>query len=77
MSMNFHIGDPVRVKAGVRDPDDPNFDIGGWQGRVTDISHANEPQEPTIGLAWDSLTLKVMPQQSIERYERERLVSSQ
>lgn len=68
--MNFRIGDPVRVKAGVRDP---NFDIGGWQGRVTDVSHANEPQEPTIGLAWDSLTLKVMPQQSIERYEREGL----
>jgi hypothetical protein len=71
--MNFHIGDSVRVKAGVRDPDDPNFDIGGWQGRVTDLSHANEPQEPTIGLAWDSLTLKIMPKQSIERCAREGL----
>jgi hypothetical protein len=69
--VNYHIGDPVRVKPGVRDPDDPNFDIGGWQGRVTDLSHANEPQEPTIGLAWDSIALKIMPKQSIEKYERE------
>jgi len=75
--MDFHIGDPVRVKAGVRDPDDPDFDISGWQSRVTDVSHANEPQEPTIGLAWDSLTLKIMPHNSIERCEREGLVSSQ
>ncbi|MCX6029886.1 MAG: hypothetical protein NT169_11380 [Chloroflexi bacterium] len=71
--MNYRIGDSVRVKPGVRDPDNPDFDIGGWQGRVTDLSHANEPQEPTIGLTWDSLTLKVMPKQSIERCAREGL----
>jgi hypothetical protein len=71
--MKYRVGDSVRVKPGVTDPDNPDFDIGGWQGRVTDLAHADDPEEPTIGLAWDSITLRAMRASSIERCARENL----
>ena len=33
----FKIGDKVRVKHGVRDPDFPDMPLGGWTGTVTEI----------------------------------------
>lgn len=48
------VGDSVRVKAGVRDPD-LSFDIGGWQGRVRTIDG-----DDTVEIAWDSVTLQAM-----------------
>ncbi len=48
------IGDSVRVKAGVGDPD-LSFDIGGWQGRVRGTGVDN-----TVEIEWDSLTLQAM-----------------
>ena len=60
--MAYRKGDSVRVKVGVKDPDIPELEIGGWQGRVSDLTHANDAEEPTIGLTWDSVTLKAMPE---------------
>jgi hypothetical protein len=34
--LGFEVGDSVAVKRGIIDPD-LGIDIGGWQGRVTDI----------------------------------------
>ena len=48
------VGDSVRVKAGVTDPD-LFFAIGGWQGRVREIDGGG-----TVDIEWDSLTLQAM-----------------
>lgn len=33
----FKVGDKVRVKSGVNDPDFPDMPLGGWTGTVTEI----------------------------------------
>jgi hypothetical protein len=68
----FKIGDVVRVKQGVLDPDTEAFSIGGWQGRVLEI-RAQEDETSIIDIEWDSITLQKMPQESIERCEEEGL----
>ena len=37
-SPRFQVGDKVRVKYGVIDPDFPDIPLGGWSGTVTEIS---------------------------------------
>jgi hypothetical protein len=37
----YRAGDAVRVKPGTACPDAPDLDIGGWQGRVTDLTWPN------------------------------------
>jgi hypothetical protein len=61
------IGDSVKVKAGVIDPD---FDISieGWQGRITEVF---DNEMATI--QWDSITLENMPESVIEDSEVEGL----
>lgn len=71
--MNYQEGDAVRVKAGTACPDAPNLDISGWQGRITDLTHADDESEPVIGFAWDSLSLQAMPAWFIEDSERKGL----
>jgi hypothetical protein len=56
----YREGDAVRVKPGTVCPDAPDLDIGGWQGRVTDLTHAND-SDPAMGFAWDSISLRAMP----------------
>ena len=36
-SPRFKVGDKVRVKPGVSDPDFPDMPLGGWSGTVTEI----------------------------------------
>jgi len=36
-SPRFKVGDKVRVKSGVSDPDFPDMPLGGWSGTVTEI----------------------------------------
>src|SRR5271157_4553697 len=36
-SPRFQVGDKVRVKPGVSDPDFPDMPLGGWAGTVTEI----------------------------------------
>ena len=62
----FNIGDSVRVKAGVKDPDNLDHDIGGWQGRVTEIL-----EDGVVMIKWDSIALKAMSPAAIAKYERE------
>ncbi len=71
--MKYQIGDSVRVKPGTPCPDFPEFDISGWQGRVTDLTYIDHPTEPGIGIAWDSLTLQAMPEWYIADSERNNL----
>jgi hypothetical protein len=68
----FKIGDSVKVKPEVLDPDTEAFSIGGWQGRIIEI---REHDDGTIilDIEWDSITLRKMPKQSIETCEEEGL----
>lgn len=63
---DFKVGDSVRVKPGVRDPD-LGGNIGGWVGRITEI------QEDTVEIQWDSLTLSKMPSSIISQCEQDGL----
>lgn len=57
-------GDSVKVKQGILDPDLNQFDMSGWQGRITNITSDNESD--LIEIAWDSITLKQLPKEFIE-----------
>jgi len=46
------------------DPDTGKYDLGGWQGRVTDI-YEEAGEERTITIEWDSQTLQSMPKNFI------------
>ena len=37
MAPRFKVGDKVRVKPGVNDPDFPDMPLGGWAGTVTEV----------------------------------------
>ena len=63
--MTIKVGDSVKVKKGVLDPDDNKTDISGWQGRVIKL----EESENAIEIAWDSITLLNMPKASIQDCE--------
>lgn len=64
----FKIGDSVKVKANVMDPDF-NINIEGWQGRILEINE----QDSIVGIKWDSLTLENMPGSTIDQSEVEGL----
>lgn len=66
-NLDFEVGDFVRVKEGVSDPDSDQ-DISGWQGRVVEIGEDNEGQ-PLLLIAWDSHTLHNMPDLYLEESE--------
>jgi len=51
----MNIDSSVKVKEGIVCPDNENYNIGGWQGRVIDI------EENSIEIEWDSVTLQQMP----------------
>jgi hypothetical protein len=65
--LTFAVGDSVRVKPGVDDPD-LGIDIGGWQGRVTDIRQGDDGIL-LVDIRWDSVTLDSMPDEAIEQCE--------
>jgi hypothetical protein len=65
MMGNFKIGDSVTVKTGVKD-DDFDLDLSGWQGRIIEVT-----DDETVGIAWDSVTLRKLPSSYIEASEEE------
>jgi hypothetical protein len=70
-TLPFKVGDSVVVKRGVQDPDFGG-DLGGWQGRVTEID-TRPPDPPLIAILWDSITLRNIPHVTIARAEKEGL----
>ena len=67
---SHHVGDCVRVKPGTKDPDF-GTEIGGWQGRISNIDTSRSAILVTI--QWDSITLKHMPVAMIEQCEEQGL----
>jgi hypothetical protein len=49
------VGDAVRIKNGVMDPDYEEQCIGGWTGTITDIDMDSDP--PLALITWDKKTL--------------------
>src|SRR5829696_7921702 len=50
----FEVGSEVRVRAGVRDPDQPDMPIGGWCGIVVDVDESVTPRGYLV--QWDPRT---------------------
>ncbi len=69
---SIKIGDVVRVKAGVTDPDDPSIDWGGWHGRVIEIRPPHEGHR-IIKIELDSLTLRSLSPEYIISSEEKGL----
>ena len=67
---SHHIGDCVRVKPGIKDPDF-GTEFGGWQGRISNIDTSQS--EIPVTIQWDSITLKNMPTAMIEQCEEQGL----
>jgi hypothetical protein len=68
--MKYKIGQTVKVKNGVLCPDDSEFNLSGWTGRIIDLV---EDEEPTICIDFDSITLKNMPEKFVKKSEQEDL----
>nr|WP_290670203.1 hypothetical protein [Ardenticatena sp.] len=60
----WQVGDSVRARQGVADPD-LDVDVSGWQGRVVEVL----PEERLACVAWDSQTLRNMPPHLIAECE--------
>jgi hypothetical protein len=67
----FAVGNKVRVRPGVADPDFPDIPLGGWVGKVEDVAPHLSP--PTVLVAWNRVTLKQMHPIFRHRCERDGL----
>jgi len=67
------IGDSVKVKTGVLEPDTEKFEIGGWQGRVVEIDTMTTDEGTLVNIQWDGVTLKQIPPDYIIQSEIEGL----
>lgn len=63
---NLQIGDYVKVKEGVSDPDFPEFYLTNYQGRILDFISLQTQSEPLILIEWDSVSLRNIPKQHIQ-----------
>lgn len=68
------IGDSVKVKKGVLEPDNEKFEIGGWQGRIVEIDTTSTTEGTLVNIEWDVLTLQQLPADYIIQSEIEGLV---
>ncbi|KJU87401.1 hypothetical protein MBAV_000409 [Candidatus Magnetobacterium bavaricum] len=73
----IRIGDCVRVKKGVVDPDFVDSPIEGWYGRViafVDEDGSEEDKDnPLVDVEWDSFTLRGMTDDFIDRCDEDGL----
>src|SRR5271157_6267293 len=67
----FQVGDKVRVKSGVIDPDFPDIPLGAWTGTVTEVEQADD--QITYELKWNERTLNGMHPVYLKRCERDGL----
>jgi len=71
MSEKIKIGDSVKVKKGIKDPDLKKYDMTDWQGRVQSFDNDDETGELLILIQWDSITLKHLPDKFVTNSETE------
>ena len=70
----FNVGDKVRVRPGVSDPDYDDLTIGGWTGTVAEIQSGTPP---TFLVGWSTETLKNQGTIYRNRCERDGLDSDE
>lgn len=66
----FVMGDKVRVRIGVTDPDFPDIPLGGWAGKIAEVE---EGKTPLCLIRWSQETLKNMHPVYRNRCERDGL----
>ncbi|MCB9642154.1 MAG: SWIM zinc finger family protein [Myxococcales bacterium] len=69
--MRWEVGNSVRVRKGVYDPDDSAIHLGGYRGRI--VAVYQEDGEDLVEIAWDSQTLRALPRSFIFESLRESL----
>lgn len=67
----FAVGDQVRVKYGIADPDFTDIPLGGWAGTITEVSH--DAKSHLYLIEWNQFTLDNMPPIFRKRCERDGL----
>lgn len=67
----FRVGDAVRVKRGIRDPDFPDVPLGGWVGTIKEVEAGRE--ESCYLIAWSRETLAAIHPVFRKRCERDGL----
>ncbi len=67
----FSVGDIVRVRISVNDPDVNNH-IGGWCGNIEDIIDV-EKGDHLYRIVWDKATLLGMSSKHLKHYDRRNL----
>ena len=68
-SPHFRVGDKVRVKSSVIDPDFPDIPLGGWTGTVTEVEQ--EDDQINYEIKWNKKTLNGMHSVYRKRCERD------
>jgi Calcium binding len=68
----FAVDDRVRVRSGVKDPDNPDIPIGGWCGVVLEVDESSRP--PCYLVEWDQRTLEFQPPIFLKRCLRDEFV---
>jgi len=68
--VQFVVGDAVRVRSGVTDPDFPDIPLGGWAGKITEVENGNPP---LYLIRWNQETLKSIHPVYLKRCERDGL----
>ena len=72
-SPKFSVGDAVRVKLGVVDPDFPDIPLGGWAGTIAEV----EDGDPPYLIQLNERTLKSIHPIYHNRCERDGLEADQ
>jgi hypothetical protein len=67
-TINFKVGDSGVVKPDTQDPDF-DINIGGWQGRIIEV----DEESNLVGIQWDSITLKQIPEEMIDQCEEDEM----
>ena len=67
----FSVGDRVRVKYGIADPDFPDIPLGGWTGTITEVDQRG--RFPLYDVEWHQSTLDSMHPIFRKRCERDGL----
>ncbi len=70
--MKIKVGDCVKVKKGIKDPDFENFLIENWQGNIIEIIEEYDDESiALVCIEWDSETLKKCANEYIRKCEIE------
>ncbi len=66
---DYAVGDRVRVRRGMKDPDFPDLPIGGWVGTVAEVEPGSSP--PIYRIRWSEETLLAVHPIYRKRAERD------